>query len=264
MARSVLRSTPAWVLMGLTLGVLYVPLLPPLLLAKPGRDGVSPYANLLSDANLSAAVRISLLLALQVAIVTAPLALLGAMAVRRSKYRRLLVLVMLVPLFVPAVSVGLAEALFFRMLHIEPSMFTMLVVQVIWAVPFSFLIVLATMSTFDPVYLEAAYVNGANPVRAFLNVEFPLIRSGVIGAAMFAAVLSLNETIRTSLVQGPFNTLQTYIWATYTNVGISPALYALMSLLIVGTLVLLLVFAGVSAFRSSVAAARDKRSGDVA
>ena len=39
-------------------------------------------------------------------------------------------------------------------------------------------------------------------------------------------VLSLNETIRTSLVQGPFNTIQTYIWATYLDVGINARLYA--------------------------------------
>jgi spermidine/putrescine transport system permease protein len=39
-------------------------------------------------------------------------------------------------------------------------------------------------------------------------------------------------------VQGPYNTVQTYIWSTYKQVGLSPILYALMSLLIALTLVL--------------------------
>jgi ABC-type spermidine/putrescine transport system permease subunit II len=55
---------------------------------------------------------------------------------------------------------------------------------------------------------------------------------------MFSLILSFNETIRTSIVQGPYNTVQTYIWSTYKQVGLSPILYALMSLLIALTLVL--------------------------
>ena len=107
--------------------------------------------------------------------------------------------------------------------------------QTAWALPFATLIVVTAMSTFDPVYLEAAYVSGAGRWRAFVDVELPLIRSGISGAATFSLILSFNETIRTAVVQGPLNTVQTYIWSTYRQVGLSPALYALMSLLIVLT-----------------------------
>ena len=61
------------------------------------------------------------------------------------------------------------------------------------------------------------------------------------------------ETIRTSLVQGPENTVQTYIWSTYKQVGLSPALYALMSLLIVLTVALVAAFV-VGGARTSPAA----------
>ena len=112
------------------------------------------------------------------------------------------------------------------------------IVQTAWALPFATLIVVTAMSTFDPVYLEAAYVSGAERWRAFVDVELPLIRSGISGAATFSLILSFNETIRTAVVQGPLNTVQTYIWSTYRQVGLSPALYALMSLLIVLTVAL--------------------------
>ena len=94
------------------------------------------------------------------------------------------------------------------------------------------------MATFDPVYLEAAYLHGAGRWRAFVDVELPLIRHGVLGAGIFSVILSFNETIRTGLVQGPLNTVQTYIWSTFLQVGLSPTLYALMSLLIALTLAL--------------------------
>ena len=133
---------------------------------------------------------------------------------------------------------GLASAFFFRQLGIAPSLFTIAIVQVLWALPFAALVVLTAMSTFDPIYLEAAYMSGADRRRAFFDVELPLIWPGISGAAMFSLILSFNETIRTSIVQGPYNTVQTYIWSTYKQVGLSPILYALMSLLIALTLVL--------------------------
>ena len=75
-------------------------------------------------------------------------------------------------------------------------------------------------------------MSGANRWRAFLDIELPLICPGILGAATFSLILSFNETIRTSVVQGRYNTVQTYIWSTYKQVGLSPTLYALMSLLI--------------------------------
>ena len=128
------------------------------------------------------------------------------------------------------------------MLGIPPSLLTIAIVQILWALPFATLVVLTAMSTFDPVYLEAAYVAGADRWRAFLDIELPLIRAGIFGAATFSLILSFNETIRTAVVQGPYNTVQTYIWSTYKQIGLSPALYALMSLLIALTLVLVAAF----------------------
>ena len=116
--------------------------------------------------------------------------------------------------------------------RIPASLFTIAIVQIVWALPFATLVIVIAMSTFDPVYLEAASMSGANRLRGFLDVELPLIRSGIFGAATFSLILSFNETIRTSVVQGGYNTVQTYIWATYKQIGLSPTLYALMSLLI--------------------------------
>jgi spermidine/putrescine transport system permease protein len=142
---------------------------------------------------------------------------------------------MLLPLFIPGVSMGLASAFLFRLLDMPPSLLTMMIVQVVWALPFATLIILTVMATFDPVYLEAAYMSGASRWRAFRDIELPLIAPGITGAASFSVIISINETVRTSVVQGPWNTIPTYIWSTYKQVGLSPVLYALMSLVIVST-----------------------------
>jgi putative spermidine/putrescine transport system permease protein/spermidine/putrescine transport system permease protein len=114
---------------------------------------------------------------------------------------------------------------------------------VLWALPFAFLVILTALSSFDQVYLEAAYMAGAGPLRAFFEVELPQIRQGILGGALFSLILSFNETIRTAVVQGGRNTVQTYLWSQYQQVGLSPTLFALMSLMIAVTLALLALLA---------------------
>jgi len=249
MNRSHLPHLLAWSGIALVLLLLYLPLVPPFLFSVSGdgtiRGLAAPtlrwYAELPDNPLLSRSVGTTLLVGAIVALATSPLALLGAMAVRRSRFKRMLLMMLLLPLFIPGVSLGLATAFFFRQLGLPPSLWSIAVVQVLWALPFSTVIILTVMSTFDPVYLEAAYTQGANRWRAFIDIELPLIWPGILGAATFALILSFNETVRTALVQGPYNTIQTYIWATYLQVGLSPTLHALMSLLIALTLALVVV-----------------------
>lgn len=222
--------------------LLYVPLVPPFLKSVAVAEGEGTwlhYRELSQDPTISDAVQRSVQLAVVVGVGTALLALLGGLAIRRSRIPKTLIVAILMPLFVPAVSAGLSSAMFFKYIGLEPSLLSMVLVQVGYCLPFAFLIVITSMSTFEERLIEAAYMSGATPARAFWTVELPLIRSGVVGSGVFSMVLSLNETIRTSLVQGPFNTMQTYIWATYLDVGINPRLYALMSLLIVATLAIM-------------------------
>lgn len=235
----------AWSYVIGVLAFLYLPLGPPLMFSvlSGGGDGLTLrwYRELWGNALLVGGIQNSLLIGAFVGLLTPPLALLAAMAVRELRLARLIVLTVLMPLFIPGVTMGLATAFFFRQLGITPSFWTITGVHVLWALPFAFLIILAVMATFDPVYLEAAYLHGANRLRAFLDVELPLIRHGILGAGIFSVILSFNETIRTALVQGPLNTVQTYIWSTFLQVGLSPTLYALMSLLITLTLALVVV-----------------------
>lgn len=241
----------AWTLILTALVFLYGPLLPPIARSFSGLEaGQGVFANyraILSDPVLVRAARNSVVIALAVALVAPLLALLAAQAVRVWRVPRLIVGLMLLPLFVPGVSMGVATALFFRQLGIEPSILTMIIVQVLWALPFAFLLILTAMANFDPVYLEAAHMSGAGPLRAFFEVEFPQIGQGLLGAAVFSLIISFNETIRTSLVQGGQNTLPTFLWAQYQQVGLSPNLHALMSVLIAGTLALIVVLAIVEA-----------------
>lgn len=234
----------AWGFLALVLLFLYAPLAPPAIKSFGGPDVLTGgllanYTAILDDARLLKAVRVSAIVGLMTAIIAPLLALLAAQAVRSWKRPRLIVGILLLPLFVPGISMGVATALFFKLLGIPPTLFTIAAVQVLWALPFAFLVILTVMANFDQVYLEAAYMSGAGPLRAFFQIELPQIHSGITGAAVFSLIISFNETIRTAIVQGGHNTVQTYIWSQYQQIGLSPSMYALMTLMIGGTFLLL-------------------------
>ena len=63
---------------------------------------------------------------------------------------------MLLPLFIPGVSTGLATALFFQLIGIPPSLVTIAIVQTYGRCRSRRSLFSIAMSTFDPVYLEAA------------------------------------------------------------------------------------------------------------
>ena len=231
-----------WLLLGVVLVFLYAPLLPPILNAFSGTGEAGVFAHyraIFEDQRLLRALGTSALAGGLTAIITPVLALLAAEAVRVWRIPRLIIGVLLIPLFVPGVSMGVATALFFQILGITPSLATITAVQVLWALPFAFLIILTTLASFDQVYLEAAYMSGANRLQAFFEVELPQIHPGLLGAAIFSLILSFNETVRTAVVQGGQNTVQTYLWSQYQQVGLSPNLFALMTLLILATLILI-------------------------
>ena len=235
-----------WLLIGAILSILYLPIVPVLVQSIQGEEAgewtLQWYQELWQTALILRALRTTAIVALIVGVAASLLGLVAAMAIRELGLPRIILLAMLLPLFIPGISMGLASALLFSLMGIKPSLTTIVIVQTLWALPFTTLIILTVMATFDPIYLEAAYVAGAGRWQAFRDIEFPLIASGIYGAVSFSIIISINETIRTSVVQGPWNTIPTFIWSTYKQVGLSPVLYALMGLIIISTIVLALSY----------------------
>lgn len=236
----------SWIFAAFVLFFLYLPLVPPILFSV-SQGGASVtlqgltlkwYAQLGDNPVLMGSLQTTIILGIITALITPLLGVLAAIAVRELKVPRLILMLILLPLFIPGVSMGLATAFFFRQLGVVPTYWTIAVVHILWALPFASLIILTVMASYDPILTEAAYVLGSNRLRAFLTVELPLIWPGIFGAGLFSLILSYNETVRTALVQGPLNTVQTYIWSNYLQVGLSTEMYALMSLMILLTLIL--------------------------
>ena len=207
----------------------------------------------------------SLRLAAVVGVVVAVLALGLSMAFRR-RFRGdgvLFYLVMLA-LMTPGLLLSLGTSLFWQFMGEVPGLWqTGLGTNVIWGLPFGFLVMVAVWNRYDVRVEEASRDLGASSFRTFREVTLPLVWTGLFGAFLFGFTLSWNEYDRTALVIGSGEaTLPIQIFALTVGSVIRPDLYALgtgttlVSLLAVG--VFLVVAAIILRRRGARVAAEDE------
>jgi putative spermidine/putrescine transport system permease protein len=186
----------------------------------------------LGNAQLSAirhAAVVSLILALVVGLIASALSLSLIMAYRRMSRRvgRALLYLVLLSLMTPGVLLSLGMTLWWKLLGFNVALYPAgLGVQVAWAIPFGFLVMLAIFNRYDIAVEEAARDLGASAMQTFSRVTLPIIWGGVFGAALFGFTLSWNEFERTLLVS-PTATLPLEIYGELISAPLQPYFYAL-------------------------------------
>ena len=137
------------------------------------------------------------------------------------------------PIMMPPLVLGVALLSFYVSIDLKLGLPTVILSHVLFVQPFVILVVYARMINFDPRVVESARDLGASPLQAFLTVTLPIIRPVVIGAALIAMALSIDDFIITFFTIGTGNTLPTLVWGMIRT-GLTPAVNA------IGTLILLL------------------------
>jgi spermidine/putrescine transport system permease protein len=118
---------------------------------------------------------------------------------------------------------------------VELGLVAVIVSHILFTQPFVILIVYTRMANFDYRVVESARDLGASPVVAFLTVTLPIIRPIVIGAALIAMALSLDDFVITSFLIGSGNTLPTLVWGMIRT-GLTPMVNAIGTLILVLTI----------------------------
>lgn len=164
----------------------------------------------------------------------------GLVAVKRASLRSALLSASLLPAVVPLLVIGIALAVFFRVLGQPQGLFNAAIGHMIVSLPFVVLTMNARLETFDFSTLEAARDLGASSRQAFRDITFPLIRPSVIGAMLLAAALSLDEFVVTWFNIGNQQSVPVLVWGLMRR-GVDPSINAIATLLFV--LLVCLVFA---------------------
>ena len=146
-----------------------------------------------------------------------------------------------IPIVIPELVFAIAMLAFFSAINISMSMFTLIVSHVTFSMPFVVITVRSRLAGFDRSLEEAAKDLGANELHTFFRVTLPNIAPGVISGAMLALTLSLDDVIVSYFTAGPNSTTLPLKIMGMVKKGVSPDVNALSTLMILGTILILVV-----------------------
>lgn len=193
------------------------------------------YGRLAADESLWAATYNSLI----VGTVSTGLALMfgvsAAVALERRTFlgKGVIESALLLPLIIPEIMMGVSLMLFFVLVKWPLGLVTVIIGHLLFNLPLVTLVVRARLRKLEPILEEAAKDLGATPWQAFSRVTLPLLRPGVVGAALLAFTVSFDDFVVAFFTTGPGATTLPVKVFSMMRTGVSPEINALSALLVV-------------------------------
>jgi putative spermidine/putrescine transport system permease protein len=151
---------------------------------------------------------------------------------RRFRGKSLVNLVILSPMVVPVIIVAIAIYGLYARLKLVGTIPGLVLAHTVLALPFVVVVVAASLRGFDETLERAAQNLGANRWQTFRLVTLPLIRPGVISAALLAFITSFDEIVIAIFISGArAPTLPKQMWDGIRT-EIDPTVAAVSTLLI--------------------------------
>jgi putative spermidine/putrescine transport system permease protein len=160
---------------------------------------------------LSVTFQVVLLVVLLTAMVGVPAAY--ALARRNFPGKKLVMLVILLPLLVPPITYGIPMATVLYRAGLAGTMAGVVLANMVPAVSFVIMVMIPFVEQIDPRIEAAARVFGASTPRLFIHVLLPLLLPGVLAALLLVLVRTIAMFELTFLTAGPSS--QTLVVALY-------------------------------------------------
>ncbi len=201
------------------------------------------YAELLHDRALIASFRVSLWVAFWSTLISTVLGTLGAMALERFHFRGKLTFdaTMYLPIIIPDIVMALSTLLFFVLVAVPLSRYTILVAHVAFNISFVAVVVRGRLAEMDRGLEEAAADLGANAWTTFRRVTLPLLMPAIVSAALLAFTLSLDDFVITFFVAGPGSTTLPVRVYSMIKFGVTPEVNAISTLMLLGSTALVVL-----------------------
>jgi len=187
-------------------------------------------------------LRMSIIVALATTCLATFLGTLAALGLSRSNIpgRAALMAVLISPMIVPLIIAAVGMFLFYSWLNVAGTLLGLVLAHTALATPFVVITVTATLSGFDRTLMRAGASLGATPPTVFFKVVLPLILPGMISGALFAFVISFDESVVVLFLASPEQrTLPKQMFSGIREM-ISPTITAAATVLIVFSTLLLI------------------------
>ncbi len=239
-----------WLAIGIFL-FLYLPIIVLVIFSFSGSTNVGVwagfstrwYAELLGDAAIQSALRVSLWVAFWSTLIATVLGTLAALALERYRFigRLPFDTAMYLPIIIPDIVMALSTLLFFVTFAVPLSRYTVLVTHVAFNVAFVAVVVRARLAEMDKSLEEAAADLGASAWTTFRRITLPILMPGIVSGALLAFTLSLDDFVITFFVAGPGSTTLPVRVYSMIKFGVTPEVNAISTLMLVGSTVLVVI-----------------------
>ncbi len=152
--------------------------------------------------------------------------------------------ILYMPVIIPDVTMAVMLLLWFTQIGLPLGRGSIVLAHIAFNISFVAIVVRARLANMDPAMEEAAADLYATRWQTFRRVTLPLIMPGVLGGALLALTLSLDDVVITSFVQGPgATTLPVHVFGLIRR-GVTPEINAVSTLMVTASMVL--VFASLA------------------
>lgn len=186
---------------------------------------------------------VSLTVAVCASLAATILGTMTAIALERHAFvgRKLLQNLFLAPLSLPGLIFGLALLQFLARYGIARNVMSLTLAHIIITIPFAIRFVGVALLGIDRNVELAANSLGADPLRTFWRVTFPLIRPGIAASLVFAFILSFDEVAASLFISSPSAmTLPVRIFV-YIDQNYDPLVTSVSSLLVFAAVIALFI-----------------------
>ncbi|WP_068114988.1 ABC transporter permease [Tropicimonas marinistellae] len=203
------------------------------------------YEDLASNTAIRTAATRSVLIALAVTVIATALGTSAALALFRYDFpgKRILQVLLFPPIAIPWLITGTAMLIFFFAIGVGRGTPAVLIGHVALALPYVIVVVNARLVSFDRTLEEAARALGANPWTVTRRVTLPWIAPGVVAGALFAFAVSFDQFVVSYFLAKPGDSTLPVLIYTSIRKGFTPEINAVSTLIIVGSMALMLVVA---------------------
>jgi spermidine/putrescine transport system permease protein len=206
------------------------------------------YGEMFQNSDVMRALRNTLIVALVSTVVSTVLGTMAAIAMERFRFRGRGTLdgLLYLPIIIPDVTMAVMMLLFFAQafdliggfVRLNFGLGTIALSHIAFNISFVAVVVRARLSQLDGALEEAAADLYADRWQAFRRVTLPLIMPGVVGGALLALTLSLDDVVVTSFVSGPGSTtLPVYVFGLVRR-GVTPLINAVSTAMLVASMLL--------------------------
>ena len=201
------------------------------------------YRELVQDRQMLSAFRVSLWVAFWSTIVSTILGTLAALSLERFRFRGKMTYdaIVYMPIIIPDIVIALSTLLFFVIVAIPLSRYTVLIAHIAFNISFVAIIVRARLANMDNNLEEAAADLGADEWTTFRRVTLPLLMPGIVAGALMAFTLSLDDFVITFFVSGPGSTTLPVRVYSMIKFGVTPEVNAVSTLMFIGSTLLVVI-----------------------